>query len=412
MRILFLSHYFPPEGNAPASRTYENCKRWVAAGHEVQVVTCAPNMPGGVVYEGYRNRPFQAERVDGIDVVRLWTYIAANKGVSRRTLNYLSYMFSATAGVPFLRRPDLVVATSPQFFCGWAGVCASRLRGVPLLLEIRDLWPESIAAVGALRQRRLLRWLERLERGMYDAAERIVTVGDGYRERMVARGVPPEKISVVMNGVDRDLFSPREPDGELEKRLGLEGKFVCSYVGTLGMACGLEVVLEAASLLRDRGREDVVFLMVGDGATREELEAEAARRGLDAIRFTGRQPKESIPAFLSISDACLVHLRRTDLFTSVMPSKIFEAGGMARPIILGVEGHAARLVQRAGAGLCMEPENAAELVECVLELADDRNLARTLGEAGHRYVVRHHDRDRLAGDYLRLMQEVRADSAR
>jgi glycosyltransferase involved in cell wall biosynthesis len=406
MRILFLSHYFPPEGNAPASRTFENCRRWVRRGHEVTVVTGAPNHPNGIVYDGYENRWRSREWIEGIEVVRVLTYVAANKGTVRRIFNYLSYMFSASLASLEARAPDVIIATSPQFFCGWAGVIASRLHRVPLLLEIRDIWPESIAAVGAIRSQGVMRALERLELGMYAAARHIVTVGEGYRRCLHAKGVADERISVVMNGIDREIFRPMSPDLELRRRLGVGDRFVVSYSGTIGMACGLDVVLRAAGTLRGKGRDDIVFLLVGDGAVREELQAEAERQRLDNVIFTGRQDKSLMPSFLAISGASLVHLKRTDLFTTVMPSKIFEAFGMARPIVIGVPGEAGDLVERAGAGVAIEPENAEQLVDAVERLADDPALCERLGRAGHAYGVRHHDRDHLADDYLQVISRV------
>ena len=408
MRILFFSHYFPPEGNAPASRTYENARLWVRAGHDVTVVTCAPNVPNGVVYPGYKNKLRQEERVDGIRVVRVWTYIAANEGFLRRILNYVSYMVSACFFSLFLKRPDIIIATSPQFFCGWAGVIASRLRRVPFLLEIRDIWPESIQAVGAMKKGRGVRFLEWMELKLYAAARHIVTVGEGYRQRLMEKGVEEKKISVIMNGVNKEMFSPREPDLALKAKWGLEGKFVCSYVGTIGMACALDVTLRAGAILKERNRDNIVFLLVGDGASRKNLEEEAGRRGLGNVIFTGRQDKSMIPAFLSITDACLVHLRKTDLFTTVMPSKIFEAAGMARPILMGVGGFAADLVREAGAGICIEPENERQMVEALERMADDPALCRSMGQSGHDYIVARFDREKLAMDYIALIERLRS----
>jgi glycosyltransferase involved in cell wall biosynthesis len=406
MKILFFSHYFPPEGNAPAARTYENCRQWAREGHKVTVITCAPNVPGGVVYDGYKNRLFGRQKIDGIDVVRVWTYIAPNEGFIRRVINYLSYLISAVFFSLFIKRPDVIIATSPQFFCGWAGVLASRLRNIPFILEIRDLWPESITAVGAIKNKRLLRFLERLEIKMYSAANQIVTVGEGYKQKLLERGVPAEKISVIPNGIDPDVFYPREPDPGIMKRYGLEKKFVCSYIGTIGMACGLEVVIEAAGILKKRGLNEAVFLLVGDGASRKGLERQAGDKKLDNIIFAGRQDKEQIPAFLSASNACLVHLKKTRLFETVMPSKIFEAASMAKPVILGVAGCAADLVKDAGAGICIEPENAQQLADAVTKLVFDSELCRRLGQAGQKYVIRYHDRNILAQNYIETIISV------
>ncbi len=403
MRILFLSHYYPPEGNAPASRVHALCKRWAASGHDVTVITCAPNVPNGVVYAGYRNRWKDEQRMDGVRVVRTWTYLAPNRGTGRRIANYLSYLVTAVWRGLRLPRPEVLIATSPQFFCGWAGVILARLRRVPFVLEIRDIWPESIAAVEAMGNRRLLRVLEWMEARMYRAADLIVTVGEGYRRRLIEKGVPESKIRVIMNGLDAELFSPRSPSLELREKWNLGRRFVCTYCGTIGMACGLDVVLAAARELKQRGRDDIAFLLVGDGAVRPELEADARASGLDRVVFTGLQDKVLIPDFLAASDACLVHLRKSDLFETVMPSKIFEAMGMARPILCGVPGCAADFVLRANAGLCFEPGHARELSDAVVRLADDPVLARRLGEAGHRHVAAHFNRDRLAADYLQLL---------
>jgi len=412
MRILFLTHYFAPEGNAPANRVYEMTRRWVRAGHEVTVLTCAPNVPAGVVYDGYRNRWFQRESIEGVDTCRVWTYLAANRGTVRRIGNYLSYLGSALLALPRVPRPDVVIATSPQFFCGWAGVLASRLLRRPLLLEIRDLWPESIVAVGALTQPRLIAWLERLERAMYRAAAHVVTVGDGYREQLEARGVPAASISVIPNGVDRSRFAGEFRPEAVRAAYGLGDAFVCSYVGTVGLGCGLDVVLRAARLLRERGRRDVRFLVVGDGAVRAELEARARAEGLAEVVFTGRVDKARIPELLAASDACLVHLTRTPLFRSVLPSKIFEAGAMAKPIVLGVEGHAAELVAGAHAGLCIEPENEHELVEAVLRLAGDAALAKELGESAYARLAVPYDSDALAQRYLDRVLELAGGGTR
>ena len=407
MRILFFSHYFPPEGNAPASRTFAHCRRWVAAGHEVTVVTSAPNHPRGVLYPGYRNRIRQVEDWDGIRVVRVVTFLAANAGTWRRSLNYLSYMVSAVILGSLERRPDVVVATSPQFLCGWAGVLVSKVRRTPFVLEIRDLWPESIAAVGAIRSRMAIGLLAKLELAMYRSARQIVTVGEGYRQRLLERGADGARLAVVMNGVDGELFSPRDRDEQLAARVGVAGRFVVAYCGVIGMAHGLEVVLRAALHLRERpdGRQ-VVFLLVGDGARLDALKAMAERDGLDNVVFTGNVAKPCVPGLIALSDVCLVHLRASDTFTTVMPSKIFEAAAMAKPVILGVRGFAAEFVGTAGCGLCIEPENEVELVDAVLRLSADRSLCERLGNAGRDHVVRHYSRDELARDYLDVIERT------
>lgn len=409
VKILFFSHYYSPEGNAPATRVSALCERWAKAGHDVTVVTCAPNVPNGVVYDGYRNVRVD-ETINGVKVARVKTYIAANRGAFRRMLNFASYFMSALWTALRLPRPDVAIATSPQIFCGYAGVWYARLKRVPLVVEIRDIWPESMGAVGAHIPGPAYWALERVEKAMYRACRKLVTVGEGYQKRLVEKGVPAEKISIVMNGTDLAVYVPREKDSDLLRCFGLEGKFVVSYIGTVGMACGLEVVLDAAEVLsrkeRKECRGEVVFVIVGDGAHRERLEAEATRRGLSNVVFTGRQPKDTMPAWVASSDANLVHLRKTDLFTTVMPSKIFESAGCRRPIIMGVDGFAKKLVMDAGAGLDMEPESAQSLVECVERLVADPALCARLGENAYRNIALVHNRDTQAKDYLEVLEKV------
>ncbi len=409
MRIVFFSHYFPPEGNAPASRTFEHCVRWVRAGHQVTVITCAPNVPSGIVYEGYRNRLWpQRENLDGIDVVRVWTYVAANAGGVKRILNFLSYFVSSLfAFVFFCRRPQVVLATSPQFFCGWAGVVASWLKWRPFILEIRDIWPESITTVGAMKKGVVIRLLEILERRMYLSANHIVAVGEGYKNKILEKADVSSRISVITNGVDLAQFPPQQRSDEFLRRWELSDRFVCSYVGTIGMAHGLEVVLRAATILRDMGRQDICFCLVGDGAERERLTREAASRGLgDWVRMTGRLDKCEMATVLASSDCLLVHLKKCDLFESVIPSKIFEAMAMSRPIIMGVCGESAEIVRRAGCGIDMEPDNERDLVAAVCQLGDDKRFYQSLCQNGRQFVGQKYTRDAFAAEYLELIKQV------
>jgi glycosyltransferase involved in cell wall biosynthesis len=403
MKILFFCHYFHPEVNAPASRTYENAKRWVRAGHEVTVITCAPNAPRGELFPGYKNRLRSVETVDGIRVVRVWSFIAANKGTWRRILNYLSYMVTAFLAGMLEKRPDVMVATSPQFFCGWAGVLVKWARRWPFVLEIRDIWPESITTVGAMKKGKATALLEKLELKMYAAADHIVAVGNGYRANLLSKGVPPAKVSVVYNGVDLEMFKPRPRDPEFARRFGLEGRKVCGYIGTVGMAHGLEIMLKAAEKTADR---PWTYLIVGDGARCDELRAEAEARGLTNLAFTGRLGKEEMPLAWSSLDVCLIHLRKSPLFQTVIPSKMFEAMGMEVPILMGVEGESLDIVLEAGAGIPVEPDDADALVEGCRRLFEGDSAGH--GRAGRAFVARRFDRDALAAQYIEVLERLRA----
>jgi glycosyltransferase involved in cell wall biosynthesis len=405
MRILFLSHYFPPEVNAPASRTYEHCKQWVQDGHEVTVVTCAPNHPRGTVYEGYRNKLLHREEMHGIQVIRIWTYVTANEGFLKRTLNYLSYMVAAVLVAPFLSNFDLILSTSPQFFNGLAGYLVSRLKRIPWILEIRDLWPESIVAVGAITNRPVIRFLESLEMFAYRKADHLVVVTDAFKAHMLAKGISSKKVTVIKNGVDFSLYKkPLQVSSALSRKLGLEGKFVASYVGTHGMAHHLETVLDAAGELTEW--KNIVFLLVGDGAERSRLVAIRDEMKLSNVIMLDQQPKELMPELWSLSSVSLVLLKRSDLFKTVIPSKIFESMAMEKPVILGVEGENAELIMLAGGGICIEPESARDLASQVLKLSRDPAICQELGASGRRYVLEHFDREVLARRFADVMQLV------
>lgn len=397
MRILFLSHYFPPEVNAPATRTFEHCREWVKLGHQVTVISCVPHHPKGRVYPGYRNKWFQVEYKEGIKAVKVLTYVTANEGFVKRTLNYVFYMIMAIVVAPFLGKADVVISTSPQFFNGLAGYFVSRMKNCPWVLEIRDLWPESIVAVGAVRNRFLIQCLSAIERFVYRKADRVVPVTYSFKRHIEAHGGNADTITVIRNGVDLNLFTPCEPERSFAEKIGVDGKFVAAYVGTHGMAHGLEVMVSAAEALRSR--KDIVFLLVGDGAERENLQSLIRQKGLDNILLLGQLPKQDMPKLWSISDVSLVHLRKLDLFLTVIPSKIFESMAMCKPLILGVRGESQEIVEQASAGITIEPENARQLATAVEKLADSPRMAREFGQSGRRYVVDHFDRAALAKMY-------------
>jgi glycosyltransferase involved in cell wall biosynthesis len=404
MRILFFSHYYPPEINAPASRTSEHCREWVRLGHEVTVITSAPNHPKGKLYPGYKNKLFQTEIIDGVKVVRVWTYLAANEGFLRRTLNYVSYMLTAVLAVPRLPRPDAYVSTSPQFFCGLAGLIAARMRWRPWVLEIRDLWPESIISVGAMRKGLVIRVLEWLERLGYRKADRIVTVTDSFVPHIAARCQDDSKIDVIKNGVDLSLFRRGSDSATAKRKLGVEGRFVAAYVGTHGMAHGLDTLLDAAAALK--GDPLIAFLMVGDGAEQARLAARVASERLDNVRIVGQLPKTRMPDIWAATDVSLILLKRSDTFQKVLPSKMFEAMAMEVPIVLGVEGEARALLEAAGAGIAITPESVEELAGAVVRLRDEAALAASCGRQGVAFVREHFDRARLARRYIDVLEDA------
>ena len=404
MRILFVSDNFPPETNAPATRLYEHAVRWVRAGHRVTVITCAPNFPEGKLHDGYTNSWRQVEDVDGIRVVRVKTFITANEGFVLRTLDYLSFMVMAFAMGLIEPRPDIVVATSPQFFSAVAGWVLSVARRRPFVFEVRDLWPASITAVGAMRKSTIIKVLEHVELFLYRRAAAIVSVTESFRNDLVSRGISREKIHVVVNGVDLARYHPRSRETALADELGLTGKFVVGYLGTHGMAHALPGVLEAAERLKER--KDIAFLFAGSGAERSRIERIVSERKLSNVRLVPRQPKERMPALWSVCNVSLVPLRNSPLFAKVIPSKVFESMGMGVPLLMSLpEGEATRIVRSTGAGICVPPEDPAALAGAIAELADRPDTVSALRDAAVKAAPRF-SRDAGAAEMGRVLEAL------
>jgi colanic acid biosynthesis glycosyl transferase WcaI len=416
VKILYVSQYFPPEMGAPAGRVAELSRLWVENGHEVTVLTGFPNHPTGIVPPEYRRkfrRLVTRDTENGVKVVRTWLLPFPNRKAYERMLNYSSFCVSSAATGVFLDQPDLVIATSPQLLVGLSGWWLARLKRVPFVFEVRDLWPESLEAVGVGNGNSLLhRSLARIAGFLYRNCDRVVVVTPAFKKYLVEHWrVPEEKISVVENGVDANLLRSLPPNLALRRELGAEGKFVISYIGTMGNAHGLETLLEAAAQLRDTA-QNVLFLLVGEGAEKERTLSLARSRGLTNVRFVDQQPREKIPAYISASDACLVLLKRTALFKTVLPTKMLEFMACARPVILGVDGHARRVLEQANAGIFIQPENPAQLAEAVMRLAAEPELRDSLGRNGRQHVLQHFSRRHTASAYLDVLQDLLGEDQR
>jgi glycosyltransferase involved in cell wall biosynthesis len=399
VRILFLTENFPPEVNAAATRVYERAVYWAKWGHAVTVLTSAPNFPEGKLFPGYANRWRQRETVDGIEVVRVKTYMTANQGVVLRTLDFLSFMGSAFVQGLFLERPDIVVATSPQFFAAVGGWAIADVRRLPFVFELGDLWPRSIIAVGALPDSRAMRALEWLELFLYRRAARVVALTGTFKDDLVRRGIPQGKIDVILNGVDLPRYQPRPRDAALAAEWGLAGRFTVGYVGTHGMAHDLGNAVSAAELL-----PDIAFLFVGAGAERERLVARA--RTVPNAIFAPRQPKERMPAVWSLCDVALVHLKDAPAFGEVIPSKIFEAMGMGLPILLvAPDGEARRIVEEDAAGIWVPAGQPQALADAVRRLQGDPALRCRLARASLAAAPRH-TRETQALRFLDVLQKA------
>ena len=390
MKILVLTERFLPEITAPSFRTMDHARLWLADGHEVTVVTCVPNFPRGQVFPGYHKRFYQEEIIDGVRVVRIWSYMTANEGLVRRTFDYISYMLSAVAFARRYPNFDVLLATSPPFFTAIAGWLVASLRQRPWVFEIRDLWPASIRAVGASSSR-ALDMLEKLELFLYRRADRIISLTCSFKRDLVCRGIPADKNDVVTNAVDFDQFSRSRVTVNARERLGVPNDaFLAGYVGTTGMAHGLETMLDAAEKCLDDSR--LRFLIMGEGAERVNLEAAAKRRGLSNVIFHDFVSHDQVPSYLAALDVSIVHLRPDPVFKTVIPSKIFENMAMGVPMIMAVEGEAAEIVREAGAGLCVPSGNGSIMADTVRRLADNARLLDEMGRRGREAVEAHYTR--------------------
>jgi glycosyltransferase involved in cell wall biosynthesis len=392
--VLFISPYYPPEKGAAAVCVSENARRLVKLGHQVTVLTTVPNYPNGLVPPEYRGRMLQREVLDGVNVIRVWSYVSANKGFLRRILAHFSFgLMAPLLGGKAVGQPDVIIVQSPPLFDAIAARMLAWRKHCPFIFMVSDLWPESAVQLGALRNRVLIRLAEWLEWSTYERASLVWVVTEGIRNNLIQRGLSPKHIFLLTNGVDTTEFRPL-PQAEARSELGWDNRFTVIYVGTHGLSHGLIHVLEAAEQLKDH--PDIRFVLIGDGAEKTELVAQGQRRGLKSLTFLDPQPHKRIPLFLAAADVCLVHVRNIPLFTGMLPIKMYEAMACARPILLAIDGEARRLAeQEAGAAIYVQPENATALASAILFLREHPERALSLGQRGRALVEERFDYDRL-----------------
>jgi colanic acid biosynthesis glycosyl transferase WcaI len=395
---------------APAARAAELSKHWVRMGHEVTILTGFPNHPTGVVPEEWRRR-FRhlrhTETVDGVRIARTWLWPLPNRKAHERIRTYSSFCASAAISGLTLPKPDVVIATSPQLLVPFSGWWLAGWKRVPFVFEVRDLWPESLAAVGAASEGTLLHGtLGAIAGFLYRRAGRIVVVAPAFKDHLMRNwNVPAAKISIVENGVETDLFRPDPAPTEMRKQLKLEGRFLICYIGTMGNAHGLQTLISAAVELQT-ALPKAMFLLIGEGAEKKQIVNLAAARGLTNIQFLGQQPRERIPSYVSAADLCLVMLKKTELFKTVIPTKLLEYMACERPVVVAVDGQARQIVEEAGAGVFVEPENSRDLVKAIIRLAEDPDDMRQMGARGRQYIVNKFSRERTAQDYISVLETL------
>ncbi len=405
MNILFLSDNFPPEHNASASRVYEQACHWVQLGHQVTVLTSAPNFPEGKLFPGYKNKFYQTEIMAGIHVIRVRTFIARNKGFFLRSIDYASYLFPAIVAGIFHKKMDIIIATCPTPFAALAGWVLSIIHKIPFVLQVSDLWPASIVAVNAMRESFLIKLLEKLELFLYRHAKKIVVLTSAFKVNLIARGISPEKIIVVLNGVNLDKYSPRSRNHDLAALYHINSEdFVAGYLGTFGMAQALENVLYAAEFLNMQ--PSIRFILVGTGAEREKLENIVKVRSLNNVCIIKPQPKELMPDFWSLCDIAIVHLKNSPTFSEVIPSKLFEAMGMGIPILISAPlGEATAIVRKENIGVELPPEDPIALAKTLLFYSSEKKKLAEFATNSF-LAAQNYSRERQAVTTLKVLKDA------
>lgn len=404
MKILILSHFYPPEMGAAATRLHALARWLVRFGHQVTVLTGFPNYPSGVVPHEYRRKLYSTETLEGVEILRTWIYASPRRGSGHRLANYFSYVLSSSlAGLFRGRSYDIILASSPPLFIGLAAVLLSRVHRIPTVLDIRDIWPDVAVEAGEFSpQGRLTRWGGALARFLYGQVNHVTPVTNNKRQKLLAAHVPPSKLTVVTNGVDLDR-TIAQAGTDLPPVPDLANKFVVLYAGLIGIAQGVDIAVKAADLLSDH--DDIHFLIVGDGVRREALVADVERRRLTNVTWLPQQPPATIPAFMRRASVCLVPLVSSNLVDAV-PSKLLEAWAYQKPVILAAGGEAADIVRASGGGVVVSPEEPKQLAEAVVALRDQPEQLRAYAQAGHRYVQNHFDRPVLARQMETVLQQV------
>jgi len=407
MHILILTQYYPPEVGAPQNRLFDLSKRLAKLGHVVTILTALPNYPKGEIFAEYRDHVMMEEYMEGIRVIRTWIYTTKNHGFVQRLLNYFSFVLSSLiGGIWKIKQQDVVIVESPPLFLGLSGFVISKLKRAKFVFNVSDLWPESAIAMGILKSKILIAFSERLEAFLYRQSHLVTGQTQGIVNSIQSR-FPDKSVSLVTNGINVEAFkaiSQSDQGERAKKEFGLAGKIVVGYAGLHGLAQCLETVLQAAQLLI--GYPDLFFVFFGDGPQKEKLIALANQAELTNVCFYPIQPAWRMPDIIAMFDIAIIPLKKLELFKGALPSKMFEAMATAVPIIVSIDGEAQVLVEKAQAGICVEPENPEAMAEAILQLYKIPLCRKTLGQNGRQYVIEHYNRHRIALDFERLLLAI------
>ncbi len=410
MRILYLSQYFPPEVGATQTRAYEMARGLVKAGHHVTMIAEFPNHPSGIIPPEYRRKFWEHDTLDNIEIIRVWVKASPVKNFRNRIAFYISYMLMAAMAGLFLARGkfDAIYATSPPLFVGGAALVISYLRRIPLFFEVRDLWPESAVALGELRNPTAIKIAEKLENACYHRAQKVIVVTTGIHKTLTNRGVPDEKIAIIPNGANTELFY-RHPNAQIywQQTLVSSNKFIVLYAGIHGVAQGLETIVQTAQKLKTH--KDILFLFVGEGPEKTSLMAKVENIGLENVIFHPEISRSEMPVFLSAANVALVPLKNLPLFKGALPSKMFDAWACECPTIVSVDGEARQVLEKAQAGISVEPENPDALAKAILYLKENSAIRQQMGKNGRKAVVEKYSRQAQAQQLEHLLTSTLKD---
>ena len=405
MRILFLTQYCPPEVGAPQNRIFEFAKKLKEFGHEVTILTALPNYPRGEIFEEYKGKKVVVEEIEGIKVIRTSIYATKSKSFTKRLRNYLSFTFSSVfQGAKHISKQDAIITESPPLFLGWSGYVLAKLKGAKFVFNISDLWPESAVKLGVLHNKLFIKMSVWLEEFCYRKAAAVTCQTEGIVDDIVGRGFDKNKVHLITNGVDTNLFKKENRDESFRREIGVENKFALCYAGIHGLAQGLQVIINAAEIVKHE--ENIQFVFVGEGPEKQDLINMVKEKGLKNVTFLPLQPKKNMPKIVASMDAAIIPLKKLELFKGALPSKMFETLASEIPIILPVQGEAAKLIKSANAGIVVEPENSKEIAEAVLKLYNDIELRDDLGKNGRSYVMENYARETITRKLEKILMNL------
>ncbi|MBA7630481.1 hypothetical protein ES703_38003 [subsurface metagenome] len=407
MHILVVHQYFLGKNDAGGSRWNQFAKYWARKGHKITVLAGTVHYSTGKKQPKYKGKFIVTEReCENVTVKRCYVSGAYNKSSLGRMWGYVSFAFSSILGGLFVKKPDIIVCSSPPLTVGVTGAILSKLKRVPMVFEVRDLWPESVVDVGAVTNKWVIKFMYWIQRLSYNSARWINVLTPAFEETLVnASNVAREKISMIPNAADLDIIQPGPRGNWVRQKHNLSNKFVVTYVGAHGVANTLMQLIEAAKILKDKDH-NVQIMLVGGGMEKPMLMEEARKNNLNNVTFVEPVPKTEIGDYINASNVCTAVLKRIELYKTVYPNKVFDYMAAAKPIIIGVDGVARELIETAQAGLFAEPENPQAFVEAIMKLKNDSDLADRLGQNGLRYVRENFSREKLSEKYLAILERL------